>query len=80
MLKCVLSEIIADSIEAVSLHASVVSLFLTTCWNTGGNGSNVSLSTFIILLTVIQAQHYDGNISIPACDKNMPGCAMAAGK
>jgi dihydroxyacid dehydratase/phosphogluconate dehydratase len=24
------------------------------------------------------AQHYDGNIAIPACDKNMPGCLMAA--
>ena len=25
-----------------------------------------------------QAQHYDGNISLPGCDKNMPGCFMAA--
>jgi dihydroxy-acid dehydratase len=25
-----------------------------------------------------QAQHYDGNIAVPACDKNMPGCFMAA--
>jgi dihydroxy-acid dehydratase len=24
------------------------------------------------------AQHYDGTISVPACDKNMPGCFMAA--
>lgn len=23
------------------------------------------------------AQWYDGNISIPGCDKNMPGCVMA---
>jgi len=28
----------------------------------------------------IQAQHYDGNISIPGCDKNMPGCFMAAAR
>lgn len=27
---------------------------------------------------LMQAQHYDGNISIPGCDKNMPGCLMAA--
>ncbi|KEP46150.1 dihydroxy-acid dehydratase, partial [Rhizoctonia solani 123E] len=27
---------------------------------------------------VTMAQHYDGNISIPGCDKNMPGCLMAA--
>ncbi|KAI0731414.1 dihydroxy-acid dehydratase [Earliella scabrosa] len=30
--------------------------------------------------TVVMAQHYDGNISIPGCDKNMPGCAMAAAR
>lgn len=28
--------------------------------------------------SVYQAQHYDGNIAIPGCDKNMPGCLMAA--
>lgn len=28
--------------------------------------------------SVMMAQHYDGNISIPGCDKNMPGCFMAA--
>ncbi|KAI9509709.1 dihydroxy-acid dehydratase [Russula earlei] len=27
---------------------------------------------------VTLAQYYDGNISLPGCDKNMPGCAMAA--
>ncbi|KAG6903061.1 hypothetical protein C0995_006248 [Termitomyces sp. Mi166 len=27
-----------------------------------------------------KAQHYDGNISIPGCDKNMPGCLMAAAR
>ncbi|KAI0746070.1 dihydroxy-acid dehydratase [Earliella scabrosa] len=30
--------------------------------------------------TVVMAQHYDGNISIPGCDKNMPGCVMAAAR
>ncbi|EKM80653.1 hypothetical protein AGABI1DRAFT_55639 [Agaricus bisporus var. burnettii JB137-S8] len=29
---------------------------------------------------VVMAQHYDGNISIPGCDKNMPGCLMAAAR
>ncbi|TDL26222.1 dihydroxy-acid and 6-phosphogluconate dehydratase [Rickenella mellea] len=28
--------------------------------------------------SVVMAQHYDGNISIPGCDKNMPGCLIAA--
>ncbi|MHC8442002.1 MAG: dihydroxy-acid dehydratase [Candidatus Eutrophobiaceae bacterium] len=27
--------------------------------------------------TVMCAQWYDGNISLPGCDKNMPGCLMA---
>ncbi|KAI5890557.1 dihydroxy-acid and 6-phosphogluconate dehydratase [Schizophyllum commune H4-8] len=29
---------------------------------------------------VTMAQHYDANISIPGCDKNMPGCLMAAAR
>ncbi|SCZ87301.1 BZ3500_MvSof-1268-A1-R1_Chr2-2g04767 [Microbotryum saponariae] len=29
---------------------------------------------------IVNAQHYDGNISIPGCDKNMPGCLMAAAR
>lgn len=34
--------------------------------------------TYEGILILRQAQHYDGNISIPGCDKNMPGCLMAA--
>ena len=30
--------------------------------------------------TVMHAQWYDANISIPGCDKNMPGCMMAMGR
>merc|ERR1719321_1114028 len=30
--------------------------------------------------TVMGAQFYDANISIPGCDKNMPGCVMAMGR
>lgn len=30
--------------------------------------------------TVMHAQWYDGNISIPGCDKNMPGCLIAMGR
>lgn len=30
--------------------------------------------------TVMSAQWYDGNIAIPGCDKNMPGCVMAMGR
>ncbi len=30
--------------------------------------------------TVMGAQWYDANISIPGCDKNMPGCLIAMGR
>lgn len=30
--------------------------------------------------TIMCAQWYDANISIPGCDKNMPGCIMAMGR
>src|SRR5258705_427133 len=30
--------------------------------------------------TLMAAQWYDANISIPGCDKNMPGCLMAMGR
>ncbi|KNA24742.1 hypothetical protein SOVF_013130 isoform B [Spinacia oleracea] len=30
--------------------------------------------------TVMSAQWYDGNISVPGCDKNMPGTIMAMGR
>ncbi|HSN83338.1 MAG TPA: dihydroxy-acid dehydratase [Polyangiales bacterium] len=30
--------------------------------------------------TVMSAQWYDANISIPGCDKNMPGCMIAIGR
>ena len=29
--------------------------------------------------TVMGAQFYDANVSIPGCDKNMPGCAPRNG-
>ena len=30
--------------------------------------------------TVMEAQWYDANISLPGCDKNMPGCLIAMGR
>ena len=30
--------------------------------------------------TIMCAQWYDANVSIPGCDKNMPGCIMAMGR
>ncbi|KAF8160760.1 dihydroxy-acid/6-phosphogluconate dehydratase [Crassisporium funariophilum] len=48
----------------------------------GTDGMRYSLPSREIIAdsieAVVMAQHYDGNISIPGCDKNMPGCFMAA--
>ncbi|RDX41797.1 dihydroxy-acid and 6-phosphogluconate dehydratase [Lentinus brumalis] len=48
----------------------------------GNDGMRFSLPSRDLIAdsieTLIRAQHYDGNIAIPGCDKNMPGCVIAA--
>lgn len=48
----------------------------------GTDGMRYSLPSRDIIAdsieAVVKGQYYDGNISIPGCDKNMPGCLMAA--
>lgn len=50
----------------------------------GTDGMSFSLQSRDLIAdsieTVMSAQWYDGNISIPGCDKNMPGCLMAMGR
>jgi dihydroxy-acid dehydratase len=50
----------------------------------GTDGMSFSLQSREIIAdsieTVMSAQRYDANISIPGCDKNMPGCIMAMGR
>ncbi|OBR13110.1 dihydroxy-acid dehydratase [Colletotrichum higginsianum IMI 349063] len=50
----------------------------------GGEGMRFSLQTREIIADSIEsvtcAQHHDANISIPGCDKNMPGTIMAAAR
>lgn len=50
----------------------------------GSEGMRFSLQTREIIAdsieTVTCAQHHDANISIPGCDKNMPGVIMAAAR
>ena len=47
----------------------------------GTSGMSYSLQSRDLIAdsieTVMQAQWYDANISLPGCDKNMPGCVMA---
>ncbi|ATY61720.1 dihydroxy-acid dehydratase [Cordyceps militaris] len=50
----------------------------------GGDGMRFSLQSREIIADSIEsvtcAQHHDANISIPGCDKNMPGVVMAAAR
>ena len=50
----------------------------------GTDGMSYSLQSRDIIAdsieTVMAAQWYDGLITIPGCDKNMPGCLMAMGR
>jgi dihydroxy-acid dehydratase len=50
----------------------------------GTDGMSYSLQSRDLIAdgieTVMGAQFYDANISIPGCDKNMPGCIMAMGR
>jgi dihydroxy-acid dehydratase len=50
----------------------------------GTDGMSYSLQSREIIAdsieTVMCAQWYDANISIPGCDKNMPGCIIAMGR
>ncbi len=50
----------------------------------GTSGMSYSLQSRDLIAdsieTVMGAQWYDANISIPGCDKNMPGCIMAMGR
>ena len=50
----------------------------------GTDGMSYSLQSRDIIAdsieTVMRAQHYDANVSLPGCDKNMPGTLMAMGR
>ncbi len=50
----------------------------------GTDGMSYSLQSREIIAdsieTVMAAQWYDANISLPGCDKNMPGCVIAMGR
>ena len=50
----------------------------------GTDGMSFSLQSRDLIAdsieTMMSAQWYDANISLPGCDKNMPGCIMAMGR
>ena len=50
----------------------------------GTDGMSYSLQSRDLIAdgieTMMASQHYDANLAIPGCDKNMPGCVMAMGR
>ncbi len=63
------------------------------CFNTIGVSDGISMGTDGMsyslqsrdliadsIETVMSAQWYDANVSLPGCDKNMPGCLIAMGR
>ena len=50
----------------------------------GTSGMSFSLQSRDLIAdsieTTMEAQWYDANVSIPGCDKNMPGCVIAMGR
>jgi dihydroxy-acid dehydratase len=80
---------LADKVKEGVLAAGLVGLRFNTIGVSDGiamgtDGMSFSLQSRDLIAdsieTVMSAQWYDANISIPGCDKNMPGCIMAMGR
>src|SRR6201996_3488607 len=57
---------------------------VSDCISMGTEGMSYSLQSRDLIAdsieTVMGAQWYDANVSLPGCDKNMPGCLIAMGR
>lgn len=80
---------LAEQVKAGVNAAGLVGLRFNTIGvsdgiSMGTDGMSYSLQSRDLIAdsieTVMAAQWYDANISIPGCDKNMPGCLMAMGR
>ena len=80
---------LAEQVSKGVIAADMVSMRFNTIGVSDGiangtPGMSYSLQSRDIIAdsieTVMSAQCYDGNISIPGCDKNMPGCLIAMGR
>ncbi len=81
--------ILADKVKEGVSKAGMVGMRFNTIGvsdgiSMGTEGMSYSLQSRDLIAdsieTVTCAQWYDANISIPGCDKNMPGCLMAMGR
>lgn len=80
-----LSKIVADSVQKAGLIGyRFNTIGVSDGISMGTTGMRYSLQSREIIAdsieTVMQGQWYDGNISMPGCDKNMPGVAIAMGR
>lgn len=81
--------VLADEVKQSVVAAGMVGMRFNTIGvsdgiSMGTDGMSYSLQSRDLIAdsieTVMSAQWYDANISIPGCDKNMPGCVMAMGR
>ncbi len=80
-----LSEKVKEGIVAaglVGLRFNTIGVSDGISMGTGGMSFSLQSRDLIAdsIETVMAAQWYDANISIPGCDKNMPGCLIAMGR
>jgi len=80
---------LADKVKEGVIAADLVGMRFNTIGvsdgiSMGTRGMSFSLPSRDLIAdsieTVMGAQWYDANISLPGCDKNMPGCIMAMGR
>ncbi len=81
--------VLADKVKESVVGAGMVGMRFNTIGvsdgiSMGTDGMSYSLQSRDLIAdsieTVMSAQWYDANISIPGCDKNMPGCLIAMGR
>ncbi|MCE9604624.1 MAG: dihydroxy-acid dehydratase [Planctomycetia bacterium] len=81
--------VLADKVKEGVTAAGLVGMRFNTIGvsdgiSMGTDGMSYSLQSRDLIAdsieTVMGAQWYDANISLPGCDKNMPGCVMAMGR
>jgi dihydroxy-acid dehydratase len=81
--------LLADAVQQGAREAGLVAFRFFTIGvsdgiSMGTEGMSYSLQSRDLIAdsieTVMSAQWYDANVSIPGCDKNMPGCLIAMGR
>lgn len=80
---------LADHVKRGVVNADLIGMRFNTIGvsdgiSMGTDGMSYSLQSRDLIAdsieTVMAAQWYDGLVTLPGCDKNMPGCVMAMGR